>query len=162
MRARRIGFGVLVAAIVASVAGLPGQAATGNTSVYAPVLQAIFSNLQAKGFDMTFGGPIAAPLGFAGHNPTLIVRELTPVRDDATGIVRVFYGLEDGSGYIVVRFSSTGFVAWRFDRDFNCLAAATSSYDGRASALSDASMTAMLGQEMPVWRAIAQRMNQQR
>jgi hypothetical protein len=161
---QRIGCGLSAALMIAAMAlGRPGFAAAAvDASPYAPVLQKIFATLDAKGADMTFGGPIAVPLGISRHGEPVAARELPPIRTDVTGnVVYLFYRLEDGSGYIVVKFTKSGFAALRFDQNFDFVAAATEPDGQPAAALSAAAAATMLGQELHDWQAIDERLASQ-
>jgi len=155
---REIGFG-LAARLVIAVAALgctAFAAAAGETPEYAAALQKIFVSLDAEGVDMPFGGPIAAPLGIA--QAAVTVHELPPVRPGSTDVVYVFDQLKDGSGYIVVKFAASDYVAVRLDKNFKFVAAAEQRYGQPAAALSGAAAEDLLSQELRDWQAIASRL----
>jgi hypothetical protein len=157
----RIGFGFSAALMVAAMMlGCPTFAAPAatDTSPYAPVLQRIFVTLDAKGADMTFGGPIAIPLGISPHGEAVPARELPPIKTDAQAVVYLFYRFEDDSGYIVARFAKGGFTAVRFDANFNFVTAAAEPYGQPAAALSTEAAQTMLSQELRDWQAIDERL----
>src|ERR1700739_2880856 len=110
MRVRQIGFGLAANLVIAfTMLGCIGSAAAAaaadETSDYAAALQKIFTDLDAQGVDIPFGGPIAAPLGIAlKQGQTVQVHELPPVKTNSIDVVHVFNRLKDGSGYIIVRF----------------------------------------------------------
>jgi hypothetical protein len=157
----QIGFGFSAALMIAAMTfgrlGLAAPAAT-DTSPYAPVLQKIFATLDAKGADMTFGGPIAVPLGISPRGEAVPARELPPIKTDAQAIVYLFYRLEDGSGYIIARFAKGGFTAVRLDANFNFVTAATEPNGEPAVALSTEAAQTMLSQELRDWQAIDERL----
>ena len=159
---RRIGGGLAAALMIAAMTlARPGlAAAASDASAYAPALQKIFKALDAKGADMTFGGPIAVPLGISRHGEAVAARELPPVRTNAADddVVYLFYRLEDGRGYIVVKFTKSGFAALRFDQNFNFVAAATEPDDQPAGALSAVAAEKMLSGELHDWETIASRL----
>jgi hypothetical protein len=154
---RQAGFGLLAKLVIAvTVLGyVDGTAVAGIASQYASALKKIFVNLDAEGVDMKFGGPIAAPLGWAQHGQTVAVHELPPVKSSSPDAVHIFYRLEDGSGYIVVRFTSAGFLALRFNQDFDFVAAAVEPNDQPAAALSGAAAQDALSSELRACEAIA-------
>jgi hypothetical protein len=152
---RHIGFGLSAGLVVAAVMlGYAGfAAAAGEVSEYASALQKIFVNLDAQGVDIPFGGPIAAPLGIAKQ--LVQVHELPPVRTSSTDVVHVFNRFDDGSGYVVVRFTPSGYVALRFDKDFNFVRAAIERYGQPPAALSGDAAKDILSQEMRDCKTIA-------
>jgi hypothetical protein len=155
---RQIGFGVSANLVIAiALLGYMGfAAAAGETSEYAAALQKIFTALDAEGVDIPFGGPIAAPLGIV--QKTVQVHELPPVRTRSMDVVHVFNRLTDGSGYIIVRFTPSGFVALRFDQNFDFVAAAIQRYGQPAAVLSGAAAEDALTQELHDCEAIAGRL----
>lgn len=155
---RQVGFSpVAKLALAVAMLGCVGFAAfAGNASEYAAALQKIFLHLDAEGVDIPFGGPIAAPLGFT--QKTVTVHELPPVRTSSMDVVHVFNRLKDGSGYIVVRFTPSGYVALRFDKDFDFVAGAMLRYGQPAAALTGAAAEDALSQELHDIEAIANRM----
>jgi hypothetical protein len=159
-KVRQISFGLSAKLLIAvAVLGYSGfAAAAGVASDYASALQKIFANLDAEGVDMTFGGPIAAPLGLAQHGQSVAVHELPPVRANSTDVVHVFYRFKDGSGYIIVRFTPSGFVALRFDKSFNFVAGAIQNYGQPAAVLSGAAAEDILSQELHDCKTIASRL----
>ena len=160
MQIRLIGSAFLLVLRIAILAAVPANlAVAGDASEYASVLQTIFSRLQTNGFDMKFSGPIAATLGVAQEGQNAIVRELLPERSNSTGITHIFFQLKDGTGYIVVRFSTTKMVALRFNQNFDFIAAAVQSYGRPAALLSGAPVQKMLSRELAEWRTIANRIS---
>ena len=160
---RQIGFG-LAAKLLIAAAALGSAAALAvpakETSEYAAALQKIFVSLDAEGVDIPFGGPIAAPLGIA--QPAVIVHELPPIRPSSMDIVYVFNQLKDDSGYIVVKFTASDYVAVRLDNNFNFIAAAEQHYGQPAVALSGAAAEDLLSQELRDWQTIASRLSTHR
>ena len=160
---RQTGFG-LAAKLLIAIAALGSTAAfaapAGETSAYAAALQKIFVSLDAEGVDIPFGGPIAAPLGIA--KPLVTVHELPPVRPSSLDIVYVFNELADGSGYVVIKFTASDYVAVRLDKNFNFVAAAEQRYGQPAAALSGATAEALLSQELRDWQTIASRLDTHR
>ena len=160
MQIRLIGHVFLAVLWIAMLVAVPANlAVAGDASEYASVLQTIFSRLQANGFDMKFSGPIAATLGVAQEGQNAIVRELPPVRSDSTGIIHVFFQLKDGTGYIVVRFSTTKMIALRFNQNFDLIAAAVQSFGRPAALLSGTPVQKVLTRELREWSAIARRIS---
>jgi len=153
---RQTGFGLSVAlAITAILVGREGgAAAAGSASPSASLLQKIFARFESKGADIAFGGPIAVPLGMAPHGETLPVRELPPLRTKEDGVVHVFYRLDDGTGYVVVRFTEGGVAALRFDRDVVFVAAAVEPNGQTATALTGDAADKMLVGELHDWQTI--------
>lgn len=161
-RLHQIGLG-LAAKLVIAVAVLGGAAfaaAAEETSQYAAALQKIFASGDAEGVDIPFGGPIAAPLGIA--QPAVIVHELPPVRPSSLDVVYVFNQLKDRSGYIVVRFTASEYVALRFDKNFNFIAAAVERYGQPVAALSGAAAKDLLSHQARDWETIASRLSASR
>jgi hypothetical protein len=159
---RQAGCGFLAKLVIAVIilGYIGGTAVAGMASQYASALKKIFVNLDAEGVDMTFGGPIAAPLGWAQRGQTVAVHELPPVRS-SSDVVHIFYRLEDGSGYIVVRFTPSGFLALRFNQDFDFVAAAVEPNDQPAAALSGAAAEDALSNELRACEAIASKFTAQ-
>jgi hypothetical protein len=157
-KACQIGFGhsakLVIAVAMLVYGGL--AAAAGDGSEFAAALQKIFVNLDAEGVDIPFGGPIAAPLGIA--QKIVQVHELPPVRTSSMDVVHVFNRLKDGSGYIIVRFTASGYVALRFDKNFDFVAAAIQRYGQPPAALSGAAAKDLLSQELLDCEAIASRL----
>lgn len=156
----QIGFGLSAALIIAAtMLGRTGfAAAAGDASEDASVLQRIFVNLSAKGVDMPFGGPIAASLGIVQRGKTVEVSELPPVKTNAGDVVHIFFQLENGSGYIVARFTASGIVAFLFDRNFEFVAAAIQRNGQPAAKLSGVAVANMLSQEIGDCKIIASRL----
>lgn len=160
-KVRQIGFALSANLIIATaMLGCPGfAAAAGEASDYAAALQKIFTDLDAQGVDIPFGGPIAAPLGIAlKQGQTVQVHELPPVKTNSINVVHVFNRLKDGSGYIIVRFTPSGYVALRFDKSFNFVAAAVQDYGKPAAVLSGAAAQDMLSRELHDCETIAGRL----
>ncbi len=157
--ARRFGFGLsAMLVIAATVLGRHGHAAAaGGSPQYASVLQKIFANFDSDAADIAFGGPIAVPLGM-GQGKAVPARELPPLRTTEDGVVHVFYRLDDGSGYIVVRFTEAGIAALRFDQNVNLIAAAVQPQGQPAVALSAAAADKMLSGELHDWETIVSRL----
>jgi hypothetical protein len=158
---RQIGFGLSANLITTfAMLGCMGFAATaGEPSQYAAALQKIFDDLDAEGVDIPFGGPIAAPLGIAlKQGQTVQVHELPPVRTSSLDVVHVFNRLKDGSGYIIIRFTPSGYVAMRFDKTFKFVAAGVQKYGQPAAELSGAAAEDMLSRELNDCEAIASRL----
>lgn len=158
-KVRQIGFGLAAKLVLAvGVLGCAAfAAAAGETSEYAAALQKIFASLDAEGVDIPFGGPIAAPLGIA--QAAVTVHELPPVRPSSMDVVYVFNELKDGSGYIVVKFTASDYVAVRLDKNFNFIAAAVERYGQPVAALSGAAAEDLLSQELRDWQTIANRLS---
>ena len=156
---REIGFGLAARLVIAvALLGCAAFAAgAGEASASAVALQKIFASLDAEGADIPFGGPIAVPLGFA--QPAVIVHELPPVRARLVDVVHVFNELKDGSGYIVIKFTASGYVAVRLDKNFNFMAAAEQRYGQPAAALSGAAAEDLLSHELRNWESIASRLS---
>lgn len=156
---RQTGFGLsatlIIAAIMLGYMGFPATA--DDASKYMSALKKIFVGLDAEGVDMTFGGPIAAQLGIGQHGPAE-VRELPPVKSSSADIVHIFYRVEDGSGYIVVRFTASGFVALRFNQNFDFVAAAIELNGQPAAALSGGAAEEVLRRELRDCQTIASRL----
>lgn len=154
---RQAGFGLLAKLVIAvTVLGyVGGTAVAGIASQYASALKKIFVKLDAEGVDMKFGGPIAVPLGWAQHGQSVEVHELPPVKSSSSDAVHIFYRLEDGSGYIVVRFTESGFLALRFNQNFDFVAAAVEPNGQPATALSGAAAEDALSSELRACEAIA-------
>ncbi len=157
-KGRQIGCGLAARLVIAvAMLGCAGfAAAAGDASEYAAALQKIFMDLGAQGVDIPFGGPIAAPLGIAQKIVT--VHELPPVRTGSADVVHVFNQLKDGSGYIIVRFTASGYVALRFDKNFDFVAAAVQRYGQPAAVLSGAAAKDVLSRELRDCEAIASRL----
>lgn len=155
---RQIGFGLSAKLLITvTVLCWAGYAAAAQiVSEYAPALQTIFAALDAKGVDMTFDGPIAAPLGIAPGRRTVKVHEVPPVRTNE--VVHLFYQLTDASGYIVVRFIASDFVALRVDKNFDFVTGAIQRNGQPAAALSGAAVESVLTEEMRDCDAIASRL----
>lgn len=153
---RQTGFGLSAAlVIVAIVLGRGGHAAAAaSASQSALLLQKIFATFESEGANIAFGGPIAVPLGMAQHGETLPVRELPPLRTKEDGVVHLFYRLDDGSGYVVVRFTEGGIAALRFDRDVVFVAAAVEPHGQPATALTGDAADKMLASELQDWDTI--------
>jgi hypothetical protein len=129
----------------------------GNTSA-AQILGKIFSRLKSQGFEMKFGGDVATALGLVQNNDNVMVRELPPLRSEAVGYVYLFYRLDDGRGYIVVRFWAEGLIAFRFDPDFNLVTAAARPNAQGATVITGALADKILNDELHVWKALADNM----
>lgn len=158
---RQIGFGLSANLIIASamLGSLSFAAVAGGASEYAAALQKIFTDLDAQGVDIPFGGPIAAPLGIAlKQGQTVQVHELPPVKTNSINVVHVFNRLKDGTGYIIVRFTPSGYVALRFDKSFDFVAAAVQDYGKAAAVLSGAAAQDALSRELHDCEAIASRL----
>jgi hypothetical protein len=156
---RQFSFGLCAKLFIAvTILGCTGFAAGAGDASYASALQKIFLNLDAEGVDIKFGGPIAVPLGIAQNGQTVEVHELPPVRTSSVDVVHVFERLNDGSGYIILRFTESGFVALRFDKDFNFAAGAIQRYGQPAAALSGAAAESMLSEELHDCETIASRL----
>jgi hypothetical protein len=156
-KVRHIGFGLAAKLLIAvTLVGYSGLAATaGDASRFASAMQKIFADFDAQGVDIAFGGPIAAPLGIAQRGQTVEVHELPPFRTSSMDVVHVFERLKDGSGYIILRFTPSGFVALRFDKNFDFVAGAIQRYGQAAAALSGAAAEDALGQELRDCQTIA-------
>jgi hypothetical protein len=156
-KVRHTGFGLSAKLlIVVILLGCTGFAsATGEASEYASALQKIFANFDAQGVDIAFGGPIAVPLGIGQRGQTVQVHELPPFRTSSMDVVHVFERLKDGSGYIILRFTRSGFVALRFDKNFDFVAGAIQRYGQPAAALSGAAAEDALRQELRDCQTIA-------
>jgi hypothetical protein len=132
------------------------------TSVPTPaqVLSKIFSKLGSAGhdYDMKFGGDIAALLDLTQNNQSVMVRELPPLRNDTTGIVHMFFRLLDDRGFIVVRISNDGLIAFRFDTDFNLVAAAARPNGHVVTGLAGTPAEKMLNAELAEWADLANSM----
>ena len=161
-KVRQIGFGLGAKLVIAlAVLGcIAFAAAAGETSESAVALQKIFASLDPEGADIPFGGPIAAPLGIA--QPAVIVHELPPVRARSMDVVHVFNELKDGSGYIVIKFTASGYVAVRLDKNFKFMAAAEQRYGQPAAALSGAAAEDLFSHELHDWQTIAGRLSTHR
>lgn len=159
---RQIGLGLVAGLVIAAAmfGGAAFAASGGETPEYAGALQKIFASLDAEGANIPFGGPIAPPLGLT--RPLVTVHELPPVRTRSMDVVHVFTRIEDGSGYIVIRFTASGYVALRLDRDFNFVAAAAQRYGQPAVALTGAAAEDLLSQESQEWQTIAARLGPHR
>lgn len=158
---RQIGFGLSANLITAfAMLGCMGFAATaGEPSDYAAPLLKIFNDLDAQGVDIPFGGPIAAPLGIAlKQGQTVRVHELPPAKTYSPDVVHVFNRLDDGSGYIIVRFTPSGYVALRFDKSFKFVAAGVQKYGQPVAELSGAAADDMLSRELHDCETIASRL----
>ncbi len=153
---RQTGFGLSAAlAIAAILVGREGGAAAASSAAQsASLLQKIFAAFESEGANIAFGGPIAVPLGMAEHGETLPVRELPPLRTKEDGVVHVFYRLDDGSGYVVVRFTEGGIAALRFDRDIAFVAAAVEPNGQPATAVTGDAADKMLASELHDWQTI--------
>lgn len=162
-RLRHIGFGVSAALLIATAAlGCAGfAAAAADASVYASALQKIFGDLDAHGVTMAFGGPIAVPLGVAKPGQTVQVEELPPVRMNSD-LVYVFERFRDGSGCIILQFTTSGFVALRFDKDFEFVAGATQRPGQPVAVLSGAAAEEVVAKEMQDCETIASRLTTSR
>lgn len=158
---RQISF-VLSANLIAAFAILGCMSfavVAGESADYAAALQKIFADLDAQGVDIPFGGPIAAPLGIAlKQGQTVQVHELPPAKTYSPDVVHVFNRLKDGSGYIIVRFTPSGYVALRFDTTFNFVAAGVQTYGQPVAVLSGAAAEDMLSRELHDCETIANRL----
>lgn len=157
-KVRQIGFGLSAKLVIAvAMLGCTGiAAAAADASQYAAALQKIFVDLDAQGVDIPFGGAIAAPLGLTQR--IVAVHELPPFRMSSKDVVHVFNRFKDGSGYVILRFTASGYVALRFDKNFDFVAAAIQRYGQPAAALSGAEAQDMLGKELSDCEAIASRL----
>lgn len=155
-RVRQIGFGLSAALLIAGIVlgRASFAAAAGGASEYASVLQKIFADFDSDAANIKFGGPIAVPLGIVRQGQTVAVRELPPMRTEADRVVHIFYRLEDGSGYIVVRFTTAGIAALWFDRNVEFVAGAIQPYNQPAVALSGAAADKMLSSELSDWETL--------
>lgn len=158
---RQISFGLSANLITAfAMLGCINFAAlAGGPSDYAAPLQKIFAELDAQGVDIPFGGPIAAPLGIAlKQGQTVQVHELPPAKTYSPDVVHVFNRFKDGSGYIIVRFTPSGYVALRFDKNFKFVAAGVQTYGQPVAGLSGAAAEDMLSRELHDCETIASRL----
>jgi hypothetical protein len=114
----------------------------------AQILGKIYSKLADQGRDMKFGGTLARLLGLVQNDNNVTVRELPPLRGHTTGIVHIFFQLNDKRGYIVVRYSTEGLVAFRFGPDFGFIAAAERNFGQRAAVISGATAEKLLNDEL--------------